>query len=153
MSWYHYTSRPFNKLIPAIVEDTFMKPAGIWLSFNDEWAKWCESANFYTYDPENYEIIEFTFNDDARILIIENYQDIINFVAEYCNENMRITYWTKVAEKYDGIAVLNYGKIKYNKTTIEQFVKMPVWFLVLDCSCACIWNTTTAVSNFFKIKN
>lgn len=125
--WYHYTDKPFQEAQREYNKDG-CKPDGLWLSYNDEWLKYCIEEGFHT-DDDSY-CYEVTL--DGNFITIETVQQYIEFNTKY---KPRYMGWSKVKAEYDGIKILNYKDIKGNIPLIPD----NTWFYGLDVSCACVW--------------
>lgn len=166
MSWYHYSSSESiclknveqNKNIAG-------KPCGFWLSHRDEWLKWCENQNFYTFNKDSYYMYEYSLTD-INLYKISSILDLYLFQDRYSlGENLSIRIdWKKVSLEYDGIIINNYSQIYAdlkNKKSFENLysslkcknlnemetqIKKKreyfdyLWFTFFDISCACVWN-------------
>ena len=83
MKLLHYTSNKIDKLKPS--DQKGFKPVGLWLSVNNEWEVWCQENGFYKYNYDNCWIHEFSINESANILLIQNTDDFEIFTNKYYN--------------------------------------------------------------------
>lgn len=49
MRWLYYTSNKIEQ-IKTDFEQNWIKPKGMWGSYNDEWINWCDENGFATFD-------------------------------------------------------------------------------------------------------
>jgi hypothetical protein len=138
MTWLHYTSVKIKYIKSDFDQQHYFKPNGLWCSYGDEWLKWHESEKVFTFDPNNYYLYEIAFNPDAKILTIDSFKKYMN-LDKYKNtiNGMDCLDWNKIKIDYDGVAFLNYQRIKMdmlNSKTIDILI------LSLDVSSCCIWN-------------
>lgn len=113
-------------------QDAF-KPFGLWYAINNEWLEWCE------YEMPNW-IKKYQFKlevDLSKILVISNIFELQLFYDEYKNDNAILggIHWHKVAEKYCGIEMINYGILKY-----DNKLEYDTWLYGWDVSSGCIWD-------------
>lgn len=177
MKWLHYTDTSEIILSTITYETRYIekiknsteqfKPVGLWLSYNDEWLQWCKVSDYYNFNPNYYYVYEFDIKKDANLITIGNYVELLQFVEYYRYKSMMHgsgVNWNKVYEDYDGLVILNYDDIKdqifkqdLNMNTLKNIdlnrsMLNVVWFLGLDCSCACIFKTYYLIEKSRKIK-
>ena len=146
----HYTNAELK--IENIIDKTNhqdnskIKPVGLWVSYNDEWKKWCEKEGFSTCDMGNCNIYKLDLVEDAILKIdtLENFCKTYEFSrTEMCHFNSIRINWVSLCRKYQGLIVLNYEKIKKElreKYSFEVALEEFCWFFSLDVSSGCIWN-------------
>jgi hypothetical protein len=112
------------------------KPSGLWYGINNEWVEWCK---YNMKDWVKKGIIELTHIDLNKIIIIENIKQLETFSNEFGHIEFDIKKidWKKVSNKYSGIEIRNYNKIR----SIRKFdIYDNIWFLGWDVSSGCIWD-------------
>ncbi|MGL5934758.1 MAG: hypothetical protein ACRCZI_03945 [Cetobacterium sp.] len=155
--WIHYTNTKDLVLDQnyKLSQPFINKPDGFWLSYNTEWIDWCESAEFYTFNPEHYYEYEFEINPKANIITISSIKDLNDFIEKYATIEFgsnKFINWGSIRSHFDGIKFLNFNEIKRGiknmfyipnpinaKESLQKFAQV-TWFLGLDCSCSCIFN-------------
>lgn len=109
------------------------KPRGLWYSVGFGWLDFTTS-DFTSFYETNKNISVFEFDvSGANILYIKDYDEIVAFDREYCEESGRYRNpnWARVAEKYDGIEISPY----VYKARFDLF-----WYYGWDVASGCIWN-------------
>jgi hypothetical protein len=157
--WRHFTnnkSLTLNNSDFRVNKLSTNKPDGFWLSYNNAWMEWCEGAEFYTCDPDDFYSYDFTFTPDAKLLIIDSTKDLMKFVEEFQDQEFqdqefqehefRKVKWNEVVGMYDGIVFLNYGQIKKDLMKNRVPLQLIIFYLGIDCSSACIFNIDILVS-------
>ena len=168
MTWLHYSNNPDLQITKHYNKQllTSMKPNGFWLSYNDEWLEWCKDEGFWTFGPNEYYVYEFEFKPTAKILTIQSIDDLRDFIINYNLLDLKkinelsekdiyekmlngggVIDWRRVIAKYDIIAFINYASMKtalYRKIGEIPF-PLVVWFMTIDVSSACVFNTDALV--------
>ncbi len=159
---YHYSREPVSKLVAEFYdrykehwpEEGSMKPCGLWFSVEDyfleedtNWYDWCVSERFRIGALRHKYRVHVA--KDAKILWLQNANDIMNFSKEYhandpfdfgrfVKDPSRPPYvysikWSLVKSEYDGIIIAPYqwGCRNAGEST---------WYYPWDCASGCIWN-------------
>jgi hypothetical protein len=129
------------------------KPTGFWLSYENEWLVWSQDAGYDYLDEEAYQY-DVEFLQDTNIIIIATFEDLVELVNNYKKvetDCIEFIDWTRIQQEYDGVIFLNYLNIKImvrNKLMFNSIRDISrgnpflyIWYMGLDCSCACIFNT------------
>jgi hypothetical protein len=130
--WLHYTSNKIEVIKNIFNQFDYIKPSGLWGSYNDEWLKWCHNNGIATFDTDNYYLYEIKLKQHANILIIDSFDTYLTLLGYG-----KMLDWNKVKNDYDGVAFLNYPQIKkdmFNKNLMDTMI------CALDINCCCIWN-------------
>jgi hypothetical protein len=153
MTWLHYTSTEITNIKTYFDQrNTISKPNGLWCSYNDEWMEWCTDNGFFTFDPNNHYLYEVKLKPDANILMIDSFVKYI-CLGNYKDPNkylQNIANWNMLKDEYDGIAFLNYQKIKSDMLNLGT---VDILILSLDVSSCCIWNPVYELVLINHIKN
>jgi hypothetical protein len=144
MKLLHYTSKPLSKLNDMKYLNRFgCKPNGFWLSIDDEWLQFCEANGFSTFaSGESCYVYEFEIKDWSNIYIV----DSIDNPLLYKNH----VDWKDLSSRYDGIAFLEYTKVKQGLTEEGRCCEC-LWFYGIDVSSICVWNTDILIQKSLKI--
>lgn len=92
--------------------------------------------------------------DKSKLLIINNTNDLLNFINEYSIANSSIKFdnryeykkinWYILAKKYSGIEFSNYRKLYLlNKNELNT---LSLWYDEIDVLSGCIWNKNALIS-------
>ena len=141
---YHYSASalPIDTSRRYIQGGFPYKPSGLYLSVEDEWARWCEAEGYY---PERLAYrSEVVISDPSALLILRDRDDldILEDMALPQSESARrwsmsfAIDWERVARRYSGIFIPDYGQVM-------QAVGMSIMWDVIsawDVSSACIWD-------------
>lgn len=146
---YHFSDKPFifNDFHTYRPHRYNLKPAGLWLSVNDDWAKWCYN-NDYMLNALEYRT-EFVISDTSRICYLRSERDVDAFIDNYryiynpmpmFNTSFQFytIHWDEVKQDYDGIFI-----DEDNKELREYGFKsggMNTWIDTWDCLSGCVWN-------------
>mgnify|MGYP001769505466 CR=1 FL=1 len=126
------------------------KPQGFWYSLGTDWLSWVRSEMPHWEYPFLYELLI----DKSKLLIINNTNDLLNFINEYSIANSSIKFdnryeykkinWYILAKKYSGIEFSNYRKsYLLNKNELNT---LSLWYDGIDVSSGCIWNKNALIS-------
>jgi hypothetical protein len=117
------------------VQEVRPKPKGLWYGIGDSWLSWIKSE---MPDWEHDNVYQLDINE-GRVKIIRNYEQLIEFDAEYGVDNEtrvffdngRMIDWGKVAKDFGGIEISPYiFKARYNLQ----------WYYGWDVASGCIWS-------------
>lgn len=150
---YHFSDKPF-------IFDEYhiykphrykLKPAGLWLSVGDDWAKWCYREN-YMLQLLKYRT-EFTITDTSNICYLRTESDVDTFIDNYkyiytplpslydvLNPSFEIytIHWDQVQRDYDGIFIDEDNEELYNCGFRSGGIS--TWLDSWDCLSGCVWN-------------
>ncbi len=121
-----------------------MKPGGLWLSKDTEWANFTNINNNSTY------LYKVTI-DDSNMLILDSIDKVEKFTKEYKIPNGIKIDWEKVAREYDGVIFDNYHNIK--KILLKRLNSQYMWFLSVDINSACTWRPNKTVKEWELAEN
>lgn len=146
---YHFSEQPFifNRHHIYKPHPLRLKPAGLWLSVNDDWAKWCRNNNF-CISALKYRT-EFTIDDTSKICYLRTASDIDSFIDEYnytylpnnClypSIEIYTIYWSAVQHDYNGIFIDTENEELYSCGFRSG--GLDTWLDSWDCLSGCIWN-------------
>lgn len=159
-SW-QYSNDPMTDRARSM--GSFWKPSGLWVSIENgghSWKDWCEAEEFGLGQLTH--VHEVKLKDDARILRINNEEELKRFHQEYFKvkdvldlgadlpESHR-TYkmghvdWPRlIQEGYQGIIITPY--------LWSMRLDMEVsWYYIWDCASGCIWDLD-AIAEFRLIE-
>ncbi len=145
MPYFHYSNEVLSKdklYDDLSSEDDIGKPTGLWLSCNNEWKEFVDNSGMKELElfDINYEYeVEI---DDSKLLKINTYEDLMEFINKYKINKEIIFDWTEVKKDYDGIIFNNYRNIKYKLLSDKNMI---LWYYAIDINCACIWRPTKVV--------
>lgn len=111
----------------------YFKPEGLWYGIDSSWLNWVINNM-----PEKMGEYVFELDIDTNSLYrIYSTKDLLNFIKQYEIKAYPFTYidWDKLAQKYSGIEINNYHKIK---NEFRNF--MHIWVLSWDVNSGCIWD-------------
>lgn len=135
--YYHYSSNEIKEIENRkYTQLTSWKPYGFWLSQEDEWLKWCENNNFFTFDPINY-YKHYIDISSCNLYIIDSLKSLKKCINKYNNK------WDKMKEEgYDGVLFTNYHETKQELLNSKYFINPKyIWFSGVDINSICVWNT------------
>ena len=133
------------KNVPIHLQNSGMKPIGLWFSFGTQWIDWCEDEMPHWIKPFNYQLIIV-----GNILKITNEKEFIDFTNEfgieqcYMTMKIKIIDWSKVCSKYDGIEIAD---VNDNYNYFSKFRYEQDWYNSWDIGSGCIWNTREVMFN------
>lgn len=141
---YHYSAKPLTGCFPVkqTIADRddwnfFYKPAGLWLSVEDEWEKWCRDNNFSLHRLTHKAKVIIGAGAD-HLVKLETEEDVLAFDREYGGTNPRIESlrainWTRVATEFSGIIIAPYQwRLRFDYDLL--------WYYGWDCASACVWD-------------
>ncbi|MGL5934757.1 MAG: hypothetical protein ACRCZI_03940 [Cetobacterium sp.] len=154
INWLYYCDVGASLNIKSILDKkkermiySINTPIGIWLSFEDDYRKNAFREEIIEIPFSNeYYIHIFNFDiPNQNLLKLSSILDLIQFSETYSSLILQrsFTNWQQVMKDYDGIILLNLKKIK-KLILLEKdirLVKLLSWYLGLNSSCACIFNT------------
>jgi len=147
MTWFHVTTNKIKYIKTNFDQSVNIKPNGLWCSYKDEWIKWCKNEGFSTFDTDNYYLYELVFNPEAKILTIDSLEKYMSLEKyRVVKHNLNIFDWNKIKIDYDGVAFLNYHKIKSDMLRTKKIDSL---ILSLDINSCCVWNHVYKL-NFVK---
>ncbi len=162
MDYYHWASEPVKLRKLRYVQGGHPKPNGLWFDVNEDWKRWCETAEFQIENLRYRHTV--TLLDSSRILHLKNARDIDSFTHTYSrnlsgsirflqNANDQDAFtrqygrdlfgeiqaqfsnyilWGEVAEKYSGIIIAPYSRARRDAY---------IWYYGWHCASGCIWDT------------
>ena len=139
---YHFTKKPLHyEDIKKIKQNKFnLKPAGLWLSKENEWLDFCLEEGFHYSKQDIIYKYNVQFNQN-RMCIINTIQKVKELNEKYnftfFNKKFYIN-WDEMSKDYDGIIFDNYKEIR--QIIIKDSIDNNLWFLGIDVNCAVIWN-------------
>jgi hypothetical protein len=151
MKLVHYSKRPLDVLERREQVAYELKPAGLWVSDDDchpNWPDYCGRD----CGRDLLCVHDVGLANDANILFLRSTKGVEAFAREW-SERMRIgkvdtgverIRWDKVAERYDGMIITPYRKLRQNRS-FEHSCRT-VWYLAWDCASGCIWEPRAIAS-------
>jgi hypothetical protein len=163
MKYYHWASDPVRLRKMSYPQSGHPKPNGLWFDANEEWKRWCKTAQFR---PETFRYRHtVTILDASRILFLKGAKDIDAFTRKYGgnlfgsiqllqsdkdNDEFARKYgsdlfedikqqfsnyimWGEVAEKHSGIIIAPYSRAR-SQTYL--------WYYGWHCASGCVWDTS-----------
>jgi hypothetical protein len=130
MKLTHHSQHPLVFDPKRIYGDSRMplcKPAGFWLSVDDDWRRWCSENGRFD------EMAEFKLASDANVLIIDSVRSLDLFSTAYKRFDRYIVGidWRLVRVRYQGIIIAPYQW--------ERRMSLD-WYYPWDCASGCIWD-------------
>ncbi len=148
IKYIHLSNRIINSIYdekPTKLNNTMLKPKGLWFSKNYEWKEFCENNELWTYLYE-YELdIDFD-----NFLIINTIEKLDNFVKKYYNPKTTCIKWNSVLKDYNGIYFDNYFAIKKYIFEKKRFNQDYIWFFGVDVNSGCVFRQSS-VKSFVQI--
>ena len=154
MFYYHLTN---NKLKNNFLykQEFYFKPRGLWFAKKNLWSKFLKSQNMNKKYKYEYKL-KINFDN---ILILSNYDEIINFEKKYGKykkynyEKYFIINWKKVERDYDGIYFDNYknnikkiwNNTNYKSKTDRNRILKYTWYFSIDIESGCLFNNKSIV--------
>jgi len=119
-------------------EKSWYKPSGLWYGFGRSWIGYLETLIKYEHDvlwakkrlSQITHIYRLTLND--TILRVHTEKEMAKFENEYATKGRRGVWWSRLAEKYNGIEIrFHYSYMKRSEDN---------WYDGWDVSSGCVWN-------------
>jgi hypothetical protein len=162
MKYYHWASDPIKLRKMSYLQSGHPKPNGLWFDVNEDWKRWCESAQFRLETLRYRHTV--TILDTSRILFLRSAKDIDAFTRKY-GRNLfggiqllqsakdigafaskygrdlfadvqgqlsRYIAWAEVAEKHSGIII-----VPYSRARSQTYL----WYYGWNCASGCVWDT------------
>jgi hypothetical protein len=122
----------YNPSVGGPQEITF-KPNGLWYGIGSSWIDWVR-REMPEWEKEDAYLLEL---DKSNMIVISNYEELLNFHKEFKSENGYID-WSVVASKYDGIEIAPH--IREARWKIN-------WYSTWDVASGCIWTSNVIKSS------
>ena len=145
IKYIHLSNQLINSIYdekPNELNNSMLKPKGLWFSKNNEWKEYCENNDLWKYLYEYKLEIDFD-----NFLIIDTTKKLDDFVKKYYSPKTTCIKWNAVLKDYSGIYFDNYFAIKKYIIEEKKFTQNYIWFLGVDINSGCVF-TKSSVQAF-----
>lgn len=137
----HNTKSESIDLTKTYTQRFDIKPIGLWYAMDNDWIKWVKGEQMPWIYPNDF-VLKI---DKTDILVLESIDDFKHFNKEYAVFNSYISIdWARVAEKYKGVEIPNYDKIRHYN--FEFFDTTMMWTRTWDVKSGCVWDLSAIIS-------